>query len=283
MPLPQIDWNAEVVNPLIADQLNYDCDEQRELAERQMALLNLEQRAAFDKIVTSVRERSGKTYFLNGPGGTRKTFVYKTSCHLLRSEQNIVLCVASSGITALLMPGGRTAHSVFKIPIDGLNAESFCNIPKNSHRADMLRRTVLIIWDEIGMLSRLLIALYGIFSTINALLAESRSSLVATFSRFFRWFPRVHVRRSLVLQSAARLCGLTSKFYVSTATCVLSPRVKMSGNLLLGCSTLVTAEALLPTALFRSAQKWNPTAPRSSSISSTLVSPVQPLPLPTTS
>jgi hypothetical protein len=151
MPLPQIDWDAEVVNPLIADQLNYDCDEQRELAEWQMALLNLEQQAAFDKIVASVRERSGKTYFLNGPGGTGKTFVYKTSCHLLRSEQNIVLCVASSGIAALLMPGGCTAHSVFKIPIDGLNAESFCNIPKNSHRADLLRRTVLIIWGEIGM------------------------------------------------------------------------------------------------------------------------------------
>ncbi|KAJ7358088.1 PIF1-like helicase-domain-containing protein [Mycena albidolilacea] len=132
MPLPQIDWDAEVLSPLIADQLDYNRDEERERAERQMALLNYEQRAAFDKIIKSVQQRSGRIYFLNGPGGTGKTFVYRTVCHMLRSEENIVLCVASSGIAALLMPGGRTAHSVFKIPIDGLNAESFCNIPKNS-------------------------------------------------------------------------------------------------------------------------------------------------------
>ncbi|KAJ7042292.1 PIF1-like helicase-domain-containing protein, partial [Mycena alexandri] len=145
MPLPQTDWDAEVMNPLIAEQLNYNREEERERAERQMNDLNLEQRAAFDKIIESARQRSGKTYFLNGPGGTGKTFVYKTACHLLRSEEQIVLCVASSGIAALILPGGRTSYSVFKIPIDGLNAESFCSIPKNSQRADLLRRTVLII------------------------------------------------------------------------------------------------------------------------------------------
>ncbi|KAJ6462017.1 hypothetical protein C8R47DRAFT_916594, partial [Mycena vitilis] len=43
MPIPQIDWDAEVMNPLIADQLDYNRDEERERAERQMALLNPEQ------------------------------------------------------------------------------------------------------------------------------------------------------------------------------------------------------------------------------------------------
>ncbi|KAJ7678335.1 PIF1-like helicase-domain-containing protein, partial [Mycena polygramma] len=145
MPLPQKDWDAEVVNPLIAEQLDYNRGLERERAEQKTALLNPEQRQAFDKIIDSVHNRSGKVYFVNGPGGTGKTFVYNTVCHRLRSEENIVLCVASSGIAALLMPGGRTAHSVFKIPIDGLNSESFCNIPKNSQRADLLRRTNLII------------------------------------------------------------------------------------------------------------------------------------------
>uniref|UniRef100_A0A6N2MZ70 ATP-dependent DNA helicase n=1 Tax=Salix viminalis TaxID=40686 RepID=A0A6N2MZ70_SALVM len=39
------------------------------------------------------------------------------SSHLIRSEGLIVLAVASSGITSLLLSGDRTAHSRFKIPL----------------------------------------------------------------------------------------------------------------------------------------------------------------------
>jgi hypothetical protein len=102
----------------------------------------------------SVRNRDGKTFFLNGPGGTGKTFVYKTLCHALRGDGVVVLCVASSGIAALLLIGGRTAHYVFKIPVEDLNDESICNILKESHRAALLRMTRLIIWDEMTMQHR---------------------------------------------------------------------------------------------------------------------------------
>lgn len=154
MPLPVKDWDAAVENPLIAEQLNYDRDAERARAEDQIPKLNVEQRSAFDKIVASARGELGKTYFLHGPGGTGKTFVYKTCCHLLRSEEHVVLCVASSGISALLLPGGRTSHSVLKIPVEGINAQSFCSIPKNSPRAALLRRVTLLIWDEVGMQDR---------------------------------------------------------------------------------------------------------------------------------
>ncbi|KAJ6488788.1 hypothetical protein C8R45DRAFT_764314, partial [Mycena sanguinolenta] len=43
MPLPQIDWEAEVVNQFITEQLDYNRDDERERAERQMNLLNPEQ------------------------------------------------------------------------------------------------------------------------------------------------------------------------------------------------------------------------------------------------
>ncbi|KAJ6589181.1 PIF1-like helicase-domain-containing protein [Mycena capillaripes] len=104
MPLPVKDWDAEVENPLIAEQLNYDRDAERTRAEDQIPKLNAEKKSAFDKIIASARGALGKTYFLHGPGGTGKTFVYKTCCHLLRSEEHIVICVASSGISALLLP-----------------------------------------------------------------------------------------------------------------------------------------------------------------------------------
>nr|GEV70818.1 DNA helicase [Tanacetum cinerariifolium] len=71
----------------------------------------------------------------------------------LRSEEKIVLVVASSGITSLLLPSDRTAHSWFQLPLT-LKDESTCHIKKNSQLADLLRRTNLIIWDEAPMNDR---------------------------------------------------------------------------------------------------------------------------------
>ena len=68
----------------------------------------------------------------------------------MHSERTIILCVSPSGISALLIHGGQTAHSTFKIPIDQLGEDSICNILKNSLCADLLRLTKAIIWDEIG-------------------------------------------------------------------------------------------------------------------------------------
>ena len=96
----------------------------------------------------------GKRFFVNGPGGTGKTFLYRVLCHAARGEAWIVLCVASSGIAALLLIGGRTAHYMFKIPVEGLDEASICKIPKESNRASLLRAARLIIWDEMTMQHR---------------------------------------------------------------------------------------------------------------------------------
>lgn len=58
-----------------------------------------------------------KMFFVDGLGGTRKTFLYKLLLSHVRSQGKIALAVASSGLAALLLPGGRTAHSRFAIPI----------------------------------------------------------------------------------------------------------------------------------------------------------------------
>ncbi|GKA72568.1 helicase-like protein [Tanacetum coccineum] len=62
-------------------------------------------------------------------------------------ERRIVLSVASSGIASLVLPGGRTAHSRFRIPID-LDDESRCGIDVISDLASLIRASDLIIWDE---------------------------------------------------------------------------------------------------------------------------------------
>ncbi|KAH6879938.1 DNA helicase Pif1 like protein, partial [Coprinopsis sp. MPI-PUGE-AT-0042] len=93
-------------------------------------LLNAGQREAFDAILTSVDSGLGELFFVSGSGGSGKTFIYNTLCCKIRSRGQIILCVSSSGISALLIYGGRTAYSTFKIPIDGLDPQSFCNILK---------------------------------------------------------------------------------------------------------------------------------------------------------
>ena len=154
MPVPRNEWAGRAINPLIAEQLNYSCPQERVSAEQCISRLNLEQCEAYSHVLGSVEGGAGRLFFLNGPAGTGKTFVYNTICHKVRSEGWIALCVASSGIAALLLRGGRTSHSMFKIPIDGLTDESTCSIPKQSQLAALIRQVKIIIWDEVPMQHR---------------------------------------------------------------------------------------------------------------------------------
>ena len=56
-----------------------------------------------------------------------------------------MLCV-SSGILALLINGGCTAHSMFKIPIDSLRDHSVCGMQRNSHWGEFMR-AAHVIWE----------------------------------------------------------------------------------------------------------------------------------------
>jgi ATP-dependent DNA helicase PIF1 len=112
-----------------------------------------EQRAHYNKIISAVNKQDGGVFFLHGFGGTGKTFIWRTLASALRSKQDIVLTVATSGIAALLLPGGRTAHSKFKIPIPTLDNSS-CKIEYESDLGELLRQTKLIIWDEAPMTHR---------------------------------------------------------------------------------------------------------------------------------
>ncbi|XP_074305434.1 uncharacterized protein LOC141640599 [Silene latifolia] len=112
--------------------------------------LNKEELDVFEEVIKAVEQKTEKFIFVYGHGGTRKTFLYGTISERLRAEGKIVLNVASSGITALLVPGGRITHSRFDIPIE-LFEESTCNVKQNSQLADPLRQTSLIIWDEAPM------------------------------------------------------------------------------------------------------------------------------------
>lgn len=95
----------------------------------------------------------GKKNFVHGSGGCGKTFLCQTIIAHLRSIRKIVLPVASSGIAATLLPGGRTAHSRFHIPMK-LDQYSTAGIKHGTDIAELLKLTDLIIWDEAPMQHR---------------------------------------------------------------------------------------------------------------------------------
>ena len=70
----------------------------------------------------------------------------------IRSQNNVALALASSGIAATLLDGGRTAHSALKLPLNMQIVENpTCNISKNSGMGKVLKQCKLIIWDECTM------------------------------------------------------------------------------------------------------------------------------------
>lgn len=50
-------------------------------------------------------------FFLQSAGGGGKTWVCATIASAVRSHRGVALCVSSSGISALILPGSRTSHS----------------------------------------------------------------------------------------------------------------------------------------------------------------------------
>ena len=111
-----------------------------------------DQRTAYNMICDSVVQQRGEMFFLNAPGGTGKTFVTALLLAKARSQKRVSLAVASSGIAATLLAGGRTAHATFKLPLNlATNDSPTCNISKGSSTARVLQLCQLIIWDECTM------------------------------------------------------------------------------------------------------------------------------------
>ncbi|CAO2834899.1 unnamed protein product [Amaranthus hypochondriacus] len=121
------------------------------LAARSM--LSCEQRLAYKCIISHVKKGKPGLFFIDGPGGTGKTFLYNALYAKVRLLNKIVLPTATSGIAASNMPTGRTAHSRFKIPTDCGQYIS-CNVGKQSSLAALIKEASLIIWDEASMARR---------------------------------------------------------------------------------------------------------------------------------
>ncbi|XP_019168949.1 PREDICTED: uncharacterized protein LOC109164859 [Ipomoea nil] len=153
MPVPDLENHARTTNRLIQEELAYDVNVMKEENDSMVEQLTEEQRAIYDNVLQDAQNNVGGLFFVYGYGGTGKTFLWRALSYAIRSKGEIVLNVASSGIASLLLPGGRTAHSRFAIPI-AVNEDSTCNISQSSPLAQLIMQSRLIIWDEAPMMHK---------------------------------------------------------------------------------------------------------------------------------
>jgi hypothetical protein len=152
--LPDADFTAEEAqneHRILAQQRAYDTEVMKAVVAAKTGTSNADQLSSFNTIKAAVddylteaaeaaaaggRRRAARSrnarraqprcFFLNGPAGTGKTFVYDMLLAYVRGLGEIALATATCGIAALLLPGGATAHNTFKIPVEVLTAESLC-------------------------------------------------------------------------------------------------------------------------------------------------------------
>ncbi|XP_019195820.1 PREDICTED: uncharacterized protein LOC109189662 [Ipomoea nil] len=137
MPILDLEIHDRTTNRLIQEELAYDINVKKEENEKLVHQLTEEQRAIYGNVLQDAENNLGGLFFVYGYGGTGKTFLWRALSSALRSKGDIFLNVASSGIASLLLPGGRTAHSRFSIPIV-VNEDSTCNISQSSPLAKLI-------------------------------------------------------------------------------------------------------------------------------------------------
>ncbi|XP_023916072.1 uncharacterized protein LOC112027653 [Quercus suber] len=153
IPYPNTLLLRQSNNRVLQEELDYDRNSLAAEHIKLLADLNIDQRNIYDEVIDSVSENKGGFFFVYGHGGIGKTYLWKTIICRLRLEGKIVIAIASSRIAALLLPGRRTAHSRFQIPINVTNS-STCGIKQGSQIAELMTKASLIVWDEAPMAHR---------------------------------------------------------------------------------------------------------------------------------
>ena len=149
--LPQPDLSQNIISEARAFRRErYDDNEQLDKFNTLMPNLakNADQLNIFEQIKNAIDNNLAQQFVINAPGGCGKTFVFDCVSTYVRSQGNIVICCASTGIAAWNLEGGRTAHSTFKIPIDA-DKDSTSSIKAQSSEAAVIKESKMVIWDEI--------------------------------------------------------------------------------------------------------------------------------------
>lgn len=167
--LPEVD----IPSLEVAADLNYFSPQTRELnafADRSVDVMSADQRSIYhtlhDDIFGERQADVAHLHFLTGKAGRGKSFIVKA---LIAKARGTGFVAAVAGTTALSISdidGGRTAHTLFRLPVVDDDTAVVSRINDGDARADFLREALFIVWDELPM------ANISAFEAVDALLRE---------------------------------------------------------------------------------------------------------------
>lgn len=96
MPLPDV--QQLITNRLIDEETLYDVNVENDKIKEKIPLMNVAQKHIYDLIMKTIDNKKSDIFFIDGPGGTGKSFLFNTILNKIRSEGKIAIAVASSGI-----------------------------------------------------------------------------------------------------------------------------------------------------------------------------------------
>ncbi|XP_036148429.1 uncharacterized protein LOC118647495 [Monomorium pharaonis] len=130
-------------------------EETMEVGTRQYEQLNDEQKEIVDLVLNRLdtNNHNNNCIYIDGPGGSGKTFIYTTIYYLTKIRNKHICTMAFTGIAATLLPVGKTVHKTFGLPVP-LFADSSSNIKIQSKEAHYLKEIDIFIWDEAPMAPR---------------------------------------------------------------------------------------------------------------------------------
>jgi chromosomal replication initiation ATPase DnaA len=111
MPSNYMPRNGNLDNALIREEFLYNSILQEQIWRDNYFKMNTDQQSVFTSLRSAIDaddSASHKLFFLDAPGGTGKTFVFNSILAYARSLKKISLALESSGISAILLSGGRS-------------------------------------------------------------------------------------------------------------------------------------------------------------------------------
>ena len=111
--------------------------------------------------------------FVDAPGGCGKTYCFNTILAYYRSIGKRALAVATTGIAALQLHGGKTVHTGLRVAIDtsaGQNDMPSLTISRSTKLGQFLLHDIdLLLWDEAAMANR------SVFDSVDYHLRQLRN------------------------------------------------------------------------------------------------------------
>ena len=128
--------------------------ESQRLSLQYSTSLNESQRLAYDSIMEAMRDETLERFFyIDGPGGSGKTYLYNTLLHSVRAQGGTFISVAWTGVAAMLLLDGQTSHTGFRLPLR-IDETTSLHQDRSSQVWKRIESASIIIWDEISLVPR---------------------------------------------------------------------------------------------------------------------------------